>query len=220
MGETVSKSQGKVYVGDVVDLEVSQNHWSVAEIIGVDETGLTVCGGGIVVHLDFRYNAQKKRVRPAGTHTGAAGLDAASSRATAVVAETPTTTMKQESENRVSKKNSTTVIETPLVTASQRRLIEKYKVGMLVDVLEVNASADETEIETKEMTAIYEKQRIRFKENWYCAKVIRNVAAIDDDSVTLTLHALGYSTYTNKSITINTINESRKLSKFATKSLL
>lgn len=93
MGEIISKSQGKVYVGDVCDFQDDENNWRVAEIISVDENGLTVVTHssngvqrGNVCYLDFRQADQKRRVRPAGTFTGRDGLDAASSRDTTTIA--------------------------------------------------------------------------------------------------------------------------------------
>ena len=93
MGEIISKSQGKVYVGDVCDFQDDENNWRVAEIISVDDNGLTVVTHssngvqrGNVCYLDLRQADQKRRVRPAGTFTGRDGLDAASSRDTTTIA--------------------------------------------------------------------------------------------------------------------------------------
>ena len=206
----MSKSKGKVYAGDIVDLEVD-GKWIVAEIIGVDDFGLSVCGGGHVCHLDFRNSQQKQRVRAAGTYTGNAGLYAASSRATKTVATSSTpanqninvlptiSQQRQQQQQQQQQQHLRQQQRLKIKSPVQQTLLKRYPSKLLVDVLNDDMP----------------------EEHWYCAQVVRSVpSTTQSNSIILTIRELGSSTYTNKSMTINHQNAATRLSKFATKSTI
>ena len=201
MGETFSKSEGKVYVGDVLDFKVGTDTWCVAEIISVDEFGLTVLSHskvqgqrGKVCHLDFRDTVQKDRVRPAGTFTGNIGLTAANVRATTIVA-TPHQHQHQHQPNVATFSPETQEQPTATTTLSQQRLFNKYSVHMHVDYCDKN-------------------------QQWMCAKInsIR-LATTTINAVTITVHVLGDSSYTDRTFTVTENKAHSKLAPFATKAL-
>ena len=93
MGETISKSAGKVYQGDVVDYcSATDELWHIAEIIEVNSSrnGLTVLcrDTSEVAFIDFSRPEEKKRVARVGTHSGHVGIEQARRRQTRTVATT------------------------------------------------------------------------------------------------------------------------------------
>ena len=207
MGEVMSKSQGKVYVGDVCDFNVEGDRWIIAEIISVDDHGLSVLShsagngkAGKVCHLDFRDSHQKERVAPAGTYTGNVGLVAASARATNTTA---TTTPLQRRPNNhqqratASPQSKPTIPNKPLqiLTATQQQFVNQYKVDTNVDYFDGT--------------------------RWIFAKIVSiNTSTTPKDSMAVELHSLGDSNYTNTCLVITSTNKDQTLAKFATKALL
>ena len=209
----MSKSQGKVYVGDVCDFNVEGDRWCIAEVISVDDFGLSVLShsagngkAGKVCHLDFRDSHQKERVKPAGTYTGNVGLVAASARATNTTA---TTTPLQRRPNHKPRANAPpqskpTVAPKPhlptkplqILTSTQQQFVNQYKVDMNVDYFDGT--------------------------RWTFAKIVSINTSKDseEDSIAVELHSLGDSTYTNTTSIITSTNKDQKLAKFATKALL
>lgn len=91
MGETISKSAGKVYLGDVVDYRsATDGDWHVAEIIEVNssQNGLTVLcrDTNEVTFVDFSCPKEKNRVARAGTYSGIVGIERARRQRTRTVA--------------------------------------------------------------------------------------------------------------------------------------
>jgi hypothetical protein len=194
MGEGMSKSQGKVYVGDVVDFNYEGQEWCVAEIISVDDNGLTVLShsaakgkSGKVCYLDLRDSSQKSRVKPAGTYSGNVGLNAATNHSPVDTIASPKTSKCNLSNTITEKRSSGSVL-----TIFQKRLFNKYKIDMNVDY------HDGT--------------------RWLFAKIIHMNTSSND--VEMDLHVLGDSSYIKRSCTITNVNEKQKLAKFATKALL
>jgi hypothetical protein len=212
MGEGMSKSQGKVYVGDVVDFNYEGQEWCVAEIISVDDNGLTVLShsaakgkSGKVCYLDLRDSSQKSRVKPAGTYSGNVGLTAAHMRVTtttstnnnptnAATNHSPVDTIASPKTSKCNLSNTITEKRSSgsVLTIFQKRLFNKYKIDMNVDY------HDGT--------------------RWLFAKIIHMNTSSND--VEMDLHVLGDSSYIKRSCTITNVNEKQKLAKFATKALL
>ena len=228
MGETISKSEGKVYQGDVVDYKsASDGEWHVAEIIEVNSAGVSpgltlLCKDtSEVAFVNFSIPEQKKRVARAGTHSGSVGFQQARRTRTRTVASpvhkktlppSQLKSVKRHSAPAITSKQtsikSPKIPETSATTSSPGRYSAPHASAgqlRLLDDWKVDSLIDYLPFKN-------------FDSKWRPGKIASVTFLPGQDNIAVHVHPLGTSGYCNETIIVNPGKIPHQLASFGSRS--